>query len=132
MPTRDTSVALVTPSFNQAPFLRACLESIRGQSGVRVNHVVYDGGSTDGSVGILRSYGTDLRWRSGPDGGQVRAINAGLQELPGEICGYLNSDDVLLPGALARVLSVFEQQPETDVVYGRAWWIDANGQTTRE
>jgi glycosyltransferase involved in cell wall biosynthesis len=126
------SVALVTPSFNQGAFLRECLDSVRGQSGVAVHHGVWDGGSTDNSVEVLKSYGASLHWRSGPDGGQVRAINAGLQELPGEICGYLNSDDVLLPGALERVVQSFAENPDIDVIYGRAWWLDAEGRQTRE
>ncbi len=132
MSTPRLSVALVTPSYNQAPFLRACLESVRAQSGVEIHHAVWDGGSTDGSVEILKSFGSPLSWRSGPDGGQVRAINAGLQELPGDICGYLNSDDVLLPGAVAQVVKTFAENPDVDVLYGRAWWIDAGGKQTRE
>ena len=126
------SIALVTPSYHQAPFLRECLESVRTQSGVEIHHTVRDGGSTDGSVEILKSFGPSLSWRSGPDGGQVRALNAGLQELPGDICGFLNSDDVLLPGAVARVVATFRENPEVDVVYGRAWWIDGSGRQTRE
>lgn len=130
--TPRLSVALVTPSYNQAAFLRECLDSVRGQTDVKINHAVWDGSSTDGSVEILKSYGPSLSWHSGPDGGQVRAINAGLPELPGEICGYLNSDDVLLPGALAQVVKTFAENPDIDVVYGRAWWIDAHGRQTRE
>jgi glycosyltransferase involved in cell wall biosynthesis len=126
------SVALVTPSFNQGSFLRECLDSVRSQIGAEIHHLVRDGGSTDNSVEILKSYGPSLAWRSGPDGGQVRAINAGLQELPSDICGYLNSDDVLLPGAIARVLQTFADHSEVDVIYGRAWWIDAAGRQTRE
>ncbi len=132
MPMPAATFALVTPSLNQAPYLRPCLDSVLTQSGVTFHHEVRDGGSTDGSLDVLKSYGDRLRWRTGPDGGQVRAVNAGLQELPGEICGFLNSDDVLLPGALAQVASVFASNPEIDVVYGRAWWIDETGATTRE
>ncbi|MFO1450402.1 MAG: glycosyltransferase family 2 protein [Opitutaceae bacterium] len=127
-----TGFALVTPSFNQAPYLPACLESVQSQSGVEVNHGVWDGGSRDGSVEVLRTWPRPLRWRSGPDGGQVAAINSGLQSLKGEICGYLNSDDVLLPGALEAVAREFEADPELDVLYGRAWFVDSAGQRTRE
>src|SRR5688572_29995318 len=127
-----STVALVTPSLNQAPFLRACVDSVRTQTGVHLNHVVRDGGSNDGSVEILQSFGDSVKWYSGADGGQARAINAGLQELPGEICGYLNSDDVLLPGTLAKVAAVFAAHPEIDLVYGRAWWINEAGENTRE
>lgn len=128
----DTGFSLVTPSFNQASYLRACIDSVLAQSGVPVYHEVRDGGSSDNSVEILRSYGPWIRWRSGPDGGQVQAINAGLQKLPGEFCGYLNSDDLMLPGTLAKVAAIFAKHPEVDVVYGKAWWIDAQGRITRE
>lgn len=123
--------SLVTPSFNQAAFLRAAIDSVRRQKGVDIEHVVRDGGSTDGSLDVLREFGSTLRWQSGPDGGQVAAINAGLQETSGEICGYLNSDDVLEESALARVAAVFAENPEVDVVYGDAWFIDAEGRRTR-
>jgi len=129
--TRPPSFALVTPSYQQAPFIRACVDSVLAQTDARVNHAVYDGGSTDGTVEVLRSYGQRLPWQSGPDGGQVRAINRGLQELDGDYCGYLNSDDVLTAGALARVAAEFARRPDVDVIYGRAWWIDATGRRTR-
>lgn len=123
--------ALVTPSLNQAPYLRAAIESVRQQKGVRCHYKVRDGGSTDGSQGILGAYGSDLAWQSAPDGGQVQAINAGLNELPGEICGYLNSDDVLAPGALAAVAAAFAEHPDVDVVYGDAWFVGPDGSRTR-
>jgi glycosyltransferase involved in cell wall biosynthesis len=131
-PSPQPCFALVTPSYQQAPFLRACVDSVLAQTEVRTNYAVHDGGSTDGSVDLLRSYGGRVRWQTGPDGGQVRAINRGLQELDGEFCGYLNSDDVLAPGALARVAAEFARHPEAEVIYGRAWWIDAAGRPTRE
>ncbi|MBA3849094.1 MAG: glycosyltransferase, partial [Opitutus sp.] len=112
-----STFALVTPSLDQAAFLSACMDSVLRQQGCTVHHAVRDGGSTDGSVEILRGYGERVRWRSGPDGGQARAINAALQSLPGEICGYLNSDDVLLPGARDQRLS-----PSSAV---RATWVRA-------
>lgn len=123
--------SLVTPSLNQAAFLRAAIDSVRRQQGVELGHGVRDGGSTDGSLEILRGFGPSLRWQSGPDGGQVEAINAGLQETDGEICGFLNSDDVLAEHALSRVASVFAENPGVDVVYGDAWFIDAAGRRIR-
>lgn len=126
-----SSFALVTPSFNQAPFLRDCVDSVLGQAVPALAYEVRDGGSTDGSVEVLRGLGERVRWRSGPDGGQVRAINDGLAALPGEICGYLNSDDRLLPGALEAVAEAFAADPAADVVYGDAWFVDASGRRTR-
>src|SRR5262249_25544849 len=71
-------------------------------------------------------------WTSGRDGGQVHAINAGLRVGQGEFAGYLNSDDLLLDGALAQVAAAFRAHPEVDVIYGRAWFIDEAGRRTRE
>lgn len=123
---------IVIPSFQQAIFLRAAVESVLSQSEVCFDLDVRDGGSGDGSVEILRSFGSRLRWQSGSDGGQVAAINLGLQRLDSEICGYLNSDDVLLPGALQRVAQEFHDHPEVDVVYGRGWFLDEAGNPARE
>lgn len=131
MTARMPSFSLVTPSLNQAAFLRAAIESVRTQEGVSIDYFVLDGGSTDGSLRILQGYGDALRWHSGPDGGQAAAINAGLRETHGEICGYLNSDDVLVPGSLAAVEKIFADHPKVDVVYGDASFIDAKGVRTR-
>lgn len=123
---------LVVPSYRQGRFLRAAVDSVLGQTEVEFDLKVEDGGSDDDSVSVLQSYGDRIRWRSGPDGGQVRAINAGLHEVAGDLCGYLNSDDVLLPGALAKVAAIFAAQPDVDVVYGRGWFSDENGRAVRE
>lgn len=123
---------IVVPSFRQGRFLRAAVDSLLQQEGVELKFCVRDGGSDDESVAILQSYGSRVRWRSAPDGGQVRAVNAGLQELPGDFCGYLNSDDMLLPGALQEVARVFATRPEVDVVYGRAWVVGERGEPRRE
>lgn len=125
-------IAIVTPSYGQVRYLRQAVDSVLSQSGVPLSYAVFDGGSTDGSVEVLRSYGDTLRWKSGSDGGQVRAINAGLQELPGHLCGYLNSDDFLSPDALQRVGALFQQHHEVDVIYGRARVVDEAGRLLRE
>ncbi len=119
----------VVPSFNQAAFLDRTLESLLSQEGDRVDRldiVVRDGGSTDGSVEILKRYGDRLLWTSGPDGGQTAAINAGLAGAGGDVLFYLNSDDVLYPGALAAVAAAFAAQPQARVLYGEADHIDAD------
>lgn len=124
-------VSIVTPSFQQAPFLRACIDSVRRQSYAPIEYQVRDGGSTDGSVEILRSYGDALRWRSERDRGQAAAINACLREAGGEIVGFLNSDDVLQPGAVAAAVAALQANPEVDIVYGRAAIIDESGRPLR-
>src|SRR5262249_15618714 len=91
-----------------------------------VEYLVLDGGSTDESTTILRSYGSRFFWLSERDRGQTDAINKGLRRAQGEILAYLNSDDVLLPGAIAAVVAHFQRNPDSDLVYGNAYHIDEN------
>jgi len=118
--------SVVTPSFNQARYIGRTLESVASQEGVALEHVVRDGGSTDGTIALLEAFRPAVRWVSGPDGGQADAVNAGIAATDGEIIGWLNSDDVYLPGALARVARRFAADDRIDVIYGRADHIDAD------
>ena len=94
----------MTPSFQQAAYLRAALDSVLDQDYPRVESIVRDGGSTDGSVAVLREYGSRLAsWTSEPDRGPAHAINLGLEQATGEIVCWLNSDDMLAEGALREV-----------------------------
>jgi glycosyltransferase involved in cell wall biosynthesis len=124
-------VSIVTPSFNQGRFLRRTIDSVLSQDYPRVEYLVLDGGSSDDSVEILRSYGTRFFWLSEKDQGQADAINKGLQRAHGEIIAYLNSDDVLLPGALTSVVAHFQRYPGWDLVYGNAYHIDEDDRILR-
>jgi GT2 family glycosyltransferase len=117
-------VSVVTPSFQHARFLERTLDSVERQEGVEVEHMVCDAASTDGTVELLRARGARVRWVSEPDAGQADAVNKGIRATDGEIIGWLNSDDVYYPGALAAVRAHFERHPEVDVVYGDADHID--------
>lgn len=119
--------SIVTPSYGQGRFIRATIESVLGQAGVNVQYIVMDGGSKDGTVDILRSYGDRIEWVSEKDKGQTDAINKGLRLADGDIVAYLNSDDVYLPAALSKVASVFERHPDVDFVYGDFRAIDEQG-----
>ena len=119
-------LSIVTPSFNQAAFIERMLASVASQEGVELEHRVYDGGSTDGTVAILERAGRSIRWVSERDAGQADAVNKGLRDADGEAIGWINSDDVYYPGSLARVAEFFRANPEVDVVYGAADHIDAN------
>ena len=113
-------VSVVTPSYRQADFIRATLDSVLGQDYPRIEYLVMDGGSDDGTVDILRSYGERLRWVSEPDGGQAAAVNKGWALAEGEILGWLNSDDRYTPGAVRRAVDYLAAHPEADGVYGHA------------
>jgi glycosyltransferase involved in cell wall biosynthesis len=119
-------VSIVTPSYNQARFLGRTIDSVLGQDYPHVEYVVIDGGSTDGSVELLRGFGDRLRWLSEPDRGQSDAINKGFALCHGSICGYLNSDDVLQPRAIRSAVEYFLDHPESDMLYGNAFHIDAD------
>lgn len=124
---RPTLVSIVTPSFNQGQFLRATLDSVLTQTYPHIEYIVIDGGSTDESVGILDSYGDEFFWVSEKDRGQTHAINKGMMRSRGDVCAYLNSDDVLTSTAIERVVHYFDENPDVDVVYGRADYIDEHG-----
>jgi glycosyltransferase involved in cell wall biosynthesis len=117
-------VSVVTPSFNQGQFIQRTLESVATQTGAEIEHVVFDGGSNDNTVDVLKRFGHGVKWVSEKDNGQTEAVNKGIRATDGEIIGWLNSDDVYYPGAIAHVIAFFEAHPDVDVVYGMADHID--------
>jgi len=125
-------ISIVTPSFNQAQFIERTVRSVLDQRGdFDLEYCVLDGGSTDSTLDILRRFEGQLTWTSGPDKGQVDAINRGLRAVTGDIVGWVNSDDVLLPGALARVAEVFARHPQAEWVHGRCEIIDVEDRPIR-
>jgi GT2 family glycosyltransferase len=126
-PDPAPTISVVTPSYQQGQFLERTIASVLDQDYPALEYYVQDGGSSDGTIEILRRYDDLLSgWTSEPDGGQAMAINRGFASTTGEIMGWLNSDDLLLPGALAHVARYFATHPEVDVVYGNRLMIDAN------
>ncbi len=121
-------VSIVTPSYNQAKFLEETIRSVLNQEYLHIEYVVIDGGSTDGSVDIIRNYADRLSyWVSEPDSGQAEAINKGWSRCRGEIFGYLNSDDYYLPNAISTIVDAFRSNPAVAIVYGQAHWISESG-----
>jgi GT2 family glycosyltransferase len=124
-PSPAPKISIVTPSYGQGHFIERTLYSVVSQGYPSLEYVVQDGGSDDGTVSVLRRYTDTLaRWVSEPDRGQGDAINRGFAHTSGEIMAYLNSDDLLLPGALAYVAAYFAAHPDVDVVYGNRVMID--------
>lgn len=122
------SISIVIPSFQHAQFIEETLRSVLDQQVNSIEVLVQDGGSTDGTVEILQRYCDRVRWVSAKDGGQSAAINEGLRKTSGEVVCYLNSDDLLSPGSLEKVSAFFEANPEVDMIYGNADFIDQDGQ----
>jgi glycosyltransferase involved in cell wall biosynthesis len=124
-PSPAPRISIVTPSFGHGRFIERTIYSVLSQGYPELEYVVQDGGSDDGTVDVLRRYEDALTgWTSEPDGGQADALNRGFARTSGEIMGFLNSDDLLLPGALAHVASYLQAHPEVDAVYGQRVLID--------
>lgn len=117
-------ISIITPSYNQGQFIERTLQSVASQSGAEIEHVVFDGGSNDNTVDVLKAFQPPVRWVSKKDKGQTDAVNQGIRATDGEIIGWLNSDDIYYPGAIARVMQYFLDHPDVDVVYGMADHID--------
>jgi glycosyltransferase involved in cell wall biosynthesis len=123
---RRPLVSIVTPTMNRRDLLEWTLRSVRGQSYPNLEHIVVDGGSTDGTLELLEAYEPTyrMRWISEPDRGMYEAINKGLRMADGEVLAYVNSDDLYFPWTLDVVVDAFERHPTAGFVYGDALSVD--------
>ncbi len=128
----DPLVSIIVPSFNQGRFLRETLESIFAQDYRPLEVLVFDGGSKDETLDVLRSFDgfPELKWRSEPDAGVSDAVNKGLRTASGEIAAIQSSDDVYLPGALSAVVRFFQDHESAALVYGDVEYIDEKSRVT--
>ena len=128
-------ISIVTPSLNQGQYLEETLESVRRQDYDNVEHIVVDGVSTDGTLGLLQSktgpQWQHLQWSSERDGGCTQALNKGIRSATGDIIGWLNSDDRYRDGCLHTVSRFFDAHPEIDVLYGDFTFMDEHGKHLR-
>ena len=126
-------VSIVTPSYNQARFLEDLLHSIQAQTYPRLEHLVIDGGSTDGTADVLRRAGGRVSyWVSEPDEGQAHAVQKGFERAKGAIVAWINADDVYFsPSALSDVVDAFHRHPHAGAIYGDAALINAQGAVVR-
>ena len=121
-------VSIITPSFNQAQFLEQTILSVLNQSFAGIEYIVIDGGSTDGSVEIIQKYEDRLSyWQSRKDRGHWDAVHQGFQRATGDILHFLNSDDLLVDGAVERIVDTFQRNSAAGMVYGKAKFIDSEG-----
>jgi len=136
MLNKDSSwpkISIVTPSYNQAQFLERTILSVLNQNYPNLEYIVIDGGSTDGSVEIIKKYEKYLSyWVSEPDKGQSDALNKGFKIATGEILVYLNSDDIFLPGTLNRISLEFKKEIDIEVLYGNKLLISSKDEIISE
>jgi glycosyltransferase involved in cell wall biosynthesis len=121
-------VSIVTPSYNMERYIADTIESVLAQDYPRIEYIVVDGGSTDGSLRILERYRDRLRLIVGKDKGPSDAAHRGFTEAGGEFFAWLNADDTYLPGAVRTGVEWLVGHPDTDVVYGEGYWIGENGE----
>ena len=121
-------ISIVTISFNQEKFLRQCIDSIINQTGCDLEYIVVDPGSTDGSRALIESYGDKIVKVFAPDQGPADGLNQGFKRATGDIYGFINSDDYLLPNALSCISEYFNTQGLQSFVTGHGYTEVANGE----
>jgi len=120
-------VSIITPSYNQAPYLEETINSVLNQTNPHIEYILIDGGSSDRSVELIKKYSKRISyWVSEKDRGQTDAINKGFALARGEILAWINSDDTLLPHAVEEAVQFLQDHPEIGLVYGDANFIDEN------
>jgi len=121
-------VSIITPSFNQAAFLEATIQSVLAQSYPNIEYILIDGGSDDGSLEIIKRYQKHFAyWQSQKDEGQTDAINQGLNRAKGKYQAWINADDILLTNAVEEAVKYLDDHADTGLVYGQADFINASG-----
>ena len=129
---RRAPITVITPSFNQRAYIERTIESVLEQDYPRIDHLVIDGGSTDGTLEVLEAtrerHPERFDFVSEPDRGQAHAVNKGFDRATGEIIGWLNSDDRYEPGSFEAMAETFHEHPGCDVIYGRAHYVGQDDQ----
>ena len=120
-------VSIITPSLNQGEYIDETISSVLAQDYPRIEHIVVDGGSTDGTLDVLKKAGDRIKWLSESDRGQSHALNKGIEIAGGDVIGWLNSDDMYVEGAVARAVDFLRANPECAMVYGQAEIINEFG-----
>jgi len=124
-------ISIITPSLNQGDFIEQTILSVLSQDYPNLEYLVMDGGSSDTTLGILKKYAAKVTWISEADQGQTDAINKGLRRATGAIVGYLNADDLLLPGTLKKIAQAFINHPKSCWVTGKCRIVDEENNEIR-
>ena len=124
-------VSIITPAYNRAKYLEETIDSVLSQDYPRIEYIVLDDGSTDGTPEVLARYGSRIRWETHPNMGETRTVNRGFTLARGDIVAVVNSDDPLLPGAVRAAVEVFLERPDVLVAYPDWLTIDAQSETVR-
>ncbi|NOZ25076.1 MAG: glycosyltransferase [Nitrospirae bacterium] len=126
-------ITVVTPSFNQSRYIERTILSVLNQNYPNLEYIIIDGGSTDGSIDIIRKYERYLAcWVSEKDEGQADAINKGLKLGTGDLFAWQNSDDLYMPGAFMTVAEKFRERPDSAVFFGNFWLVDSDDEPIRD
>ena len=125
--TDDIDVSIIVPSFQQGPFIRDCLGSLISQTEIKLEVIVFDSCSSDETGDVLKDFQHLVDLHIENDLGQAHAINKGLKKCRGRVVGFLNSDDVLLPNSLEKVMNYWVLNPSTDLLYGNARYVGSDG-----
>lgn len=121
-------ISIITPVYNQVNYIEATIQSVLSQHYANLEYIIVDGGSTDGTLDIIKKYeGIITTWISEPDNGMYDALNKGFEISTGEIMGWINADDIILPGALHKISLLFNQLPCINWIQGLNSTIDLNG-----
>ncbi|NBB79906.1 MAG: glycosyltransferase [Verrucomicrobia bacterium] len=126
-------ISIVTPCFNSAAYIEETIQSVLSQSYDNLEYIIVDGGSTDGTVDIIRKYEKHLTaWISEPDEGMYDAVNKGFDRASGDIYCWINADDTLLPEALSTIDKAFTCHPEVNWLHGRTVYTNETGDMTKQ
>lgn len=126
-------ISVITPSYNQAQYIERTMKSVLSQDYTDIEYIVMDGGSTDGTVDVIKKYSDQISyWRSEKDSGQSEAINKGLKKATGEVVAFINSDDTYEPGALSAVAKFFQDNPEARWAYGMCRIVSSEDKEIRK
>ncbi len=130
----NTLVSIITPSLNQGRFIEETILSVINQTYKNIEYIILDGGSTDNTIDVISSYARDARikWFSQKDEGQYDAVNKGFMMAQGDIVGWINADDFYADSTIDKIVKLFAEKDDTDVIYGKFYHIDENGNFLRQ